>query len=446
MKKLLRTFAASLIAGFILIILLGYLFVLQRGGKKETETVKTLFPEIQKRQIDSLRLKYPGHEVTLIRDGGKWLVIKDSKRFNADDDIVGSLLNEISEMDVEKVAADNPSSLDDFGLNTPRVEAMLKTPQGQYKLSVGSETPVGSGIYIKIGEEPKVLIVDKNSLLPFLDRSENDFRDKQILALDYDKLKRVIFRSGESSVEIEREDGRWVGNNMPDYVQIDQDRIAFVLKAFLNLRIVNFEADDPMNLSAYGLVKPNAEIEIFKDDNPISVLFGNKKENGDYYIKLDSEKPVYSVSENVFARIPESVDDIRVRKVVDIDPANVRELEIKEGDNYLSMNKIGDNWRVINEGKARVNEAKIKDLLNAIANLEVETFVDDNPQDLALYGLDRPEIQITVTGQDDEKVTLLFGKKQDKKVYTKISVQDSIYKMSYVILSKIHAFENEFGE
>jgi hypothetical protein len=446
MNKLLRTFSASLIAGLILIILLGYLFLFQWSGNKKTETAKKLFPEMQKRQINSIRLKYSGREVTLIRDGSKWLVIKDSKRFNADGDVVGSLLNGVSELEIDKVAADSPSSLDDFGLNTPRVRVMLKTAHDEYKLSVGSETPVRSGTYIKIGEEQRVLIVDKNSLLPFLDRSESDFRDKQILALDDHKVKRVVFGSGELSIQVEREHGRWVAKDMPDYVQLDQDRISFILKAFFNLKIDNFEVDDPKNLSAYGLVRPNAEIDIFQGDNPIRVLLGNRKKNGDYYIKLDSARPVYSVSENVFARIPESIDDIRARKITDIDPAKVRGLEIEEGDNHLSMNKIGDKWRVMSDGKVGVNETKIKDLLNGIASLEVETFVEDNPRSLAPYGLERPETQITVTTSDDEKVTLLFGKKEEKKVYTKISGQGSIYKISDVILSKIHVFENEFQE
>ncbi|MGB7290873.1 MAG: DUF4340 domain-containing protein [Thermodesulfobacteriota bacterium] len=446
MNKNLKTFSPTLIAALILFILLAYLFLSEMRGNKEKGTGKELFPEIEKPQISSMTLKYPGHEITLTKDGGKWVVIKDSKRFSGDDDAVGSLLSEISEMEVQKIAADNPSSLDDFGLSSPRVEVIFRMPQDEYKLLVGSDTPVGSGTYIKTDGDGKVLIADKNSLLPFLDRLENDFRDKQILALDENKINRVIFRSDDSSFEVDREDGRWVGKDMPDYVQLDQDRVRLILKAFLNLNIDNFEADNPMNLSAYGLDKPNAEIEIFEDDNSIRVLFGNKMDNGDYYIKLDSKSPVYSVSEYVFVQIPENIDEIRVRKLLDIDALRVRGLEIKDGGNYLSMSKVGDTWTVINYGKARVNEARIKDLLNEIANLEVEAFIDDNPRDLAPYGLDRPEIQITVAGPDNERVTLLFGRKEDEKVYTKISGQDSIYETSDLILSKIHVSENEFGK
>lgn len=442
MKKLLRIFSASLIAGLILILLLGYLFLFQWGGNKGTETAKTLFPEIQEQQVNSVRLKYPGHDVTIIRDGRKWLVIKDSKRFNGDDGAVGSLLNEISEMEVQKVAADNPSSLDDFGLKSPRVEVMLKTPFGEYRLSVGSETPVGLGTYVRVGGKDDVLIVDRDSLLPFLDRSENDFRDKQILALEEEKIRRVIFRSGESSFEVERQGGSWVAKQIPSYARLNQDRMGLILKAFLNLKIDNFEVDDPMNLSAYGLVKPNAEIEIFEDGDSIRVLFGEKKENGDYYVKLDSEGPVYSISEYVFVQIPESIDDIRVRKLINIDPTKVRGLEIREGDNVLSMQKDGDSWRIIDDGTARVDETKINALLNTIAVTEVETFVEDYPSNLTPYGLDRPEIRIAVTGGDGEKTTLLFGRREGKEVYAKVLGQESVYGLSDALLSKIHVYEN----
>jgi hypothetical protein len=446
MNKHLKTFSATLIAALVFIVLVGYLFLFEMRGNKEIDTRKTVFPSVHSSGIDLIKLKYPGHEVTLMRDGGKWFVTKESKRFNADESVIGNILSGISEMKIDKIASENASSLDAFGLKSPRVEAMFKTPDDEYKLSVGSETPVGLGTYVNVGGEDRVLIVDETALLPFLDKTENDFRDKRILALNEDKINKLIFRSNDLSFEVYRENGRWVGKEMPDYVQLDQDRITVILKAFLNLKIDNFEVDEPLNLSAYGLVKPNAEIEIFEDDNSIRVLFGNKNENGDYYIKLDSESPVYSASEYVFVQVPESIDDIRVRKVVDIDPIKVRGVDIREGNNDLSMRRIGDKWRLITDGKPIVNETKIKDLLNEIANLEVETFVDDNPPDLAPYGLDRPEIQITVTGPDDEKITILFGRKGGKKVYTKISGQDSIYKMSDVILSKIHVSGDEFGK
>lgn len=443
MNKNLRTFFPTLIAALVLIILLGYLSLSVMRGEKEAETQNALFPGIEKSKISSMTLKYRDRGITLEKGGANWYLIKDSKRFGGDDDAISRLLSEISGMEVQKIAVDNPSGLDQFGLNSPRVEVIFKISNDEYRLLVGSDTPVGSGTYVKAGSDDKVNIVEKNSILSFVDRSESDFRDKQILALDEDKVRRVTFSSGGLSFEIDREDGMWVGNDMPDYVRLDQDRVGLIIKAFSNLKIDIFEADNPLNLSAYGMDKPSAEIEIFEDDSSIRVLFGNKKQNGDYYIKLASEKPIYSVSENVFARIPDSIDKLRLRKITDIDPTKVRGLDIEQGSKELSINRVGARWRVVNDGNARVSEKKVKDLLNGIANLEVESFVDDNPKDLAPYGLDKPKIKITVSGSGGQKVKLLFGKEEGKKVYAKIWGQDSVYKLSDVILSKTQVSENE---
>ena len=178
MKIHLKTFSGSLIAGLILITLLGYLFIVERDGSREIRTPKTLFPEVQKRQINSITLKYPDREITLKMDGNKWFVIRDSDKLAVDADSVGNLLDEISEIEISKIAADITSSLDDFGLDSPRLEVMLKAPSDEYRFSAGSETPVGVGTYVKVGAEQRVLVVDKHFLQPLLDKTENDFRDK----------------------------------------------------------------------------------------------------------------------------------------------------------------------------------------------------------------------------------------------------------------------------
>jgi hypothetical protein len=50
--------------------------------------------------------------------------------------------------------------------------------------------------------------------------------------------------------------------------------------------------------------------------------------------------------------------------------------------------------------------------------------------------LDKPEIEITVLGTD-KKLVLLFGKKEDKKVYVKLADEKSVYLVGDEILSKI---------
>ena len=317
MKRYLKMFSASLVAGLIFLILLVYLFLFVVGGKKGNEAARIIFPGLKKQQIGEIMLQYPGRELNLLMDSGKWFVIKDSKRFNADAYSVDKILDAISGMEIEKIAAESPESLDEFGLNGPRLRVTLKARSDEYSVSVGSETPLGSGIYVKVDGEGRVLIVDGESLMPFLDKTENDFRDRQIVVIDEKKINRVMFRSGGSSFEVERRDDKWVAKDLPISARLDQDRLKLILGAFLDLKADNFEADDPADLSKYGLRSPSAEIEIFEDGNPIRLLFGNKTGNNDRYVKVDSEGAVYSVSEYVFEQIPGGLDDVKVREAAE---------------------------------------------------------------------------------------------------------------------------------
>ncbi len=178
MKRYLKTFSASLVAAVILVALLGYLLLFERDGSEKIETPQLLFPEVREAQINSITLKYPERYITLEMNGDKWFLTKDSGRVAADADSVRDLLGEVSEIEIEKVAAESSSSLDDFGLNSPRVEVILKTASDEYRLSAGSETPIGVGTYVKVGGQETVLIVDKHFIEPFLDKTENDFREK----------------------------------------------------------------------------------------------------------------------------------------------------------------------------------------------------------------------------------------------------------------------------
>ncbi|HZX14490.1 MAG TPA: DUF4340 domain-containing protein, partial [Thermodesulfobacteriota bacterium] len=234
----------------------------------------------------------------------------------------------------------------------------------------------------------------------------------------------------------------WIGKGIPDYVDIDQSRVWAILRTFINLKIDNFEDDEPENLGAYGLDKPSAEIDIFQDGKPIRVLFGNKKDSGDYFIKLGSDNSVYSVSEFVLRQIPEGVNDIRVRRVVKLDAEKVRGVEINRGDNKISILKEGNKWKLGGDNSKKVDESKVGELIAYIGSLEVEEFVDDNPKGLSSYGLDKPETELTVL-ESDKKRTVLFGKAEKDKVYFKFADGKSVYLVGDNIISKIPSSSEE---
>jgi uncharacterized protein DUF4340 len=302
MKGYLTKFSGTLIAALILILLMGYVYFFQMRKPVEEEK-KKVFPDIGEKQINEINLKYLSHTVVCRKEGEIWFIFNGPQKFKADGRIISGMAENISQMKIEKVISENPTNLSGFGLDNPQVEVFAKTPEKKYRILIGDESPVGSGIYIRIGNDSRVLIVGRGSVLEFLKKSANDLRDKRILSLEEDKINRLNFKSKDFSFEVEKKNGEWSGKDIPGYIEINQARVEGIVRTFANLKIDSFVNDEPKNLSAYGLDNPSAEIELFENEKPIRVLFGNKK-GKDYYVKLGSEDSVYLVSDEIISKIP----------------------------------------------------------------------------------------------------------------------------------------------
>jgi hypothetical protein len=442
LKSYLIRFIGTVASAAILIILVGYLYFFEIRKQSEVDKKRDVFPTIKGAEIDEMILKYPAYTVACLKEEGVWLVLKDSRKFKADGKTIRDMIENFTNMKIEKVASETPADLHGFGLQKPKAEVIAGTPKNKYRLSIGDNSPIGSGTYVKVDGDSRVLIVSRASISEYLKKSANDLRDKEILSLDEDKIKRVRFKWRDSSFEVEGKDSSWIGKNTPEYVEIDGGRVWAILNTFSKLRIDNFENDEPEDLSRYGLDKPSAEIQLFENGKSIRVLFGNKKGSSDYYLKLGSEQPVYSVNEFVLRQIPENVNDIRMRRIVRVDTEKVNGVEIKREGIGLSILKEGKKWELDGKKDKKADEAKVSELIAEIRGVEVEEFVNDSPKDLSSYGFDRPSMEITIS-EPNKKITLLFGRKEKEKVYAKIADRKSVYLVNDEIISKIPFSEDE---
>jgi len=445
MGNYLKKFAGTLIAILILALLLAYLFLFELRKASDGEKNGVVFTGVNEEQISEISLKYPSQTVVCQKKGEDWFVLKDSKEFKADDNIISRMIADISDMKVEKVVSENPKDLAGFGLDKPKVEVLAKASGKEIRLAIGDESPVGTGTYILANGENKVLLVERISIMSFLDKSVNNIRDKRVVNLSEDKIKGMRFKSGGLTFELERKDGEWVGKDILEYVEIDQDKISGVASTLSRLRVGNFESDEPKELKSYGLDSPSAEVELIQDGETTHILFGNKKEDGGYYLKLSSGDSIYSVPDYVFTQVPKELNDFRVVRVVKLDPEKVSRIEIGRGGNAISLLREEGNWVLENEKDKNIDEEKVQELLQEINDITVEEFVDDNPSDLAPYGLDKPEIQITVS-DGDKKTTLFFGKTENEKVYAKVADERSVYTLDKEILTVIPSSRDELLE
>jgi len=119
-----------------------------------------------------------------------------------------------------------------------------------------------------------------------------------------------------------------------------------------------------------------------------------------YIYFVDSKKPAAGADtkEKVFANVAADTIDA---------------LEFKSADGQTSkVEKTGDQWKLVEPVQADADAGEVSAVTNAIATLDIDRVVDENPKDLKTYGLDpaRVDVAFRVKGQKDAR-HLLVGDK-----------------------------------
>ena len=107
---------------------------------------------------------------------------------------------------------------------------------------------------------------------------------------------------------------------------------------------------------------------------------------------------------------PAGDDDAR-DKVFAVEADQIEEIAIKaEGGDQTRLRKSGTDWQIVEPATAPSDSVEVSGLTRNLATLEIQRVVDENPPDLAEYGLDTPRIEVAFKAAGEEH-RLLLGEK-----------------------------------
>ena len=100
---------------------------------------------------------------------------------------------------------------------------------------------------------------------------------------------------------------------------------------------------------------------------------------------------------------------------------------LKPGAAASASDKV---WRIAQPLNARADQGKVDGLLDKLHGLQAESFATDKPADLTTYGLDQPQLELTVyTTEHEGAITVQFGgavKDDATKIYCKRKGSDTV--------------------
>ena len=96
-------------------------------------------------------------------------------------------------------------------------------------------------------------------------------------------------------------------------------------------------------------------------------------------------------------------------KAFEVSPENIVEVRLTNADGDTSrVERIDATWQLLEPEKADADATAVASVTSSLASLEVQRVVDDNPADLAQYGLNPPRIDLSFRVRGEEVLQRLL--------------------------------------
>ncbi|MFH1230224.1 MAG: DUF4340 domain-containing protein [Planctomycetota bacterium] len=399
--------------------------------------------------INNLKLVYPDKTIEVQKKNDEWYIAQPISE-KVDQTKVRDLLSNLSTLSVATFLVDNETDIKKYGLDKPLLKVIIPDPKEANKsetILIGEEMEKDKNVAAKEGIQT-IVTINKSSIDKIM-LELDDLRNRKILDLETAKLKNIRMDSNRKEVfYLEKDkDNKWqftypamtVTNNAPADVDSFIDKLN-------NTLIEQFVADTTIDLTPYGLSEPFTGVELVFNNTAsptvttrIQLAMGN--DNKYVYVKKPDEIRVISVSPSLWDYLKQGSIHFRKKSMFNIPSEQVRKLTISAQDKTSIYEQVGiQEWKMISPTEAALGKyGDLTNLMLEFCNMSASEFVVDiniNP-DLAAYGLEKPDFNITLEYGDKSRQSgttttknLHIGKKAETHYYARLEDDMVIFKMT----------------
>jgi hypothetical protein len=360
------------------------------------------------------------------RDDG-WHVVKPADQLG-DEQTMQRLLDQLSSLRGQRVAAYPAKDLQAYGLDAPVAVLTVRSPPvngkpAEHVLKIGKPVDANNADrYVKAEGSPVVAVLSAAQVTPLL-ANPIYYRDRSIAKFaDADK---VVLERGVRKAVFAKPEGTWKQVE-PLAGDAEQTDLEDFLNAVARLRADELVADKPADLKPYGLDKPEARWRFLSGDKEVlNLLVGNQEKNGPrVYAKLATGNLVFLLDPKLTGRV---LGEYRSRSIWTLPPdaSQVDYVRFGFAQNPFTLEKIDNTWKVAGKPDVPVKQEAVNDLLAAVAGLKATRYVVDKGAEFKLYGLDPPELVLELGSKTGSK-TLQVGRPEgdSKRYYARVPDKD----------------------
>ena len=397
-----------------------YVYEVRQGPAREKAEVEKdrLWKGLESKDIEEVAITRGSETIRLKKSGETWSLTAPVEA-RAESRPVEDLLLSLATVRVEREIDPNPTKLEDFGLKEPAAEITFKAKGEERKIHLGAKNPTGIWVYGQEGGKPAVLLVP-DSLLRDAQKSASDFRDRTLLAFERKDVKGIeVHPRGGPRLEAQLKGADDWQVTAPVAVPADRESISNLIEALRGAKVREFVTQPPKTPGEYGLDQPvRLVLWIGEEKTRASrvLRFGNAvPDKKAVYAQREGDPTVFLVEETLWKAVPTAVGALRDKTVFSYDRGKLERVELESPKGKVALAAESGAWRITAPAQLPADDNRVNQLLWGARDLRAKEFVADDTKRLAQFGLDRPQVRLTVWEKDaKEPKTLLLAPAKEK--------------------------------
>ena len=291
---------------------------------------------------------------------------------------------------------------------------------------------------------------------PDAEQSKTDMQKiREVYALNKDKIRQIRLSFKDESYQsltlAKNADGTWQ-LTAPLAADADPPKIDEMLQDLLEKKVKQtLEAED---LAQYGLQPPNIRVELWiAGESPVKTfLIGDKTVNYSVYAKEQSESHIFLIESSALNDFTKSPSDLRDRSVFKFSPAEIATLRLevvgqpeilceKQGALNPDAAEEAGEWKMTQPVQAKADARAVEEIVSALADLKAVVFEADGDYEPANYGLDQPQITVTLqsnTGDQIQELQIGSDTGTPGRIYVAHTEQRAVYAVNTEIYTKLN--------
>ena len=408
--------------------------VLREATKAASEFRDRSILTLDRKAVSGFDVAADGATLSVEHAGDAWRITKPVA-LPADTEAIGDMFEKLTSAKVKEFVAEAPPSRAVYGLDRP-LRLTIHTGKDKERASrtllVGRTDAAKKGVYAMRDGESSVLLLPEEVVKP-IPRTVAALRDKQLVAVDRDKVTRVQVESPKGAVTLTRQKDRWA-ITAPQALAADQLEAGALLTRLRELRAQGFLSDDASAVPRV-LAKPTVKVTVTEEGKPpTTVLLAPSAERRagapSAYAAVADRGPVVLVDGKALDDLGRSADDLRDHALfAGLEPKDIKRLRVRAGGQTAVLERSGEtDWKLLEPSKGAAKSTRVEDLLYGVRALRWKQIVAPGGEDPGKYGFDAPTMEVVLLkGDGGELARLMVGRRDADRAYVRTGAGPAIY-------------------